>query len=198
MKGRKFNIIFNLSTLILVLVFSAVGVWAATTHSLASTATVSFSATGISGSISATVSGLTSSYNYDQQTFSPSSSASEVYNLPAWTVGSVGTPAVITNTSGVPSALVFAITIGNTTTGSGMKVEVKSIVNGGYTLTSVTEKANGSTGTATAVANSSGTYTMITITSSNSSILYITFNVPDPAISINAGVISYSVEISKA
>ncbi|MDD4816305.1 MAG: hypothetical protein PHQ62_04180 [Clostridia bacterium] len=198
MKGRKFNIIFNLSTLILVIAFSAVSVYAATMHSLATTATVSFTATSISGNISGTVSGISPAPAYAQETFNPNSSPTATYNLPAWTIGSAGTPATWTNTNGVPGALVFTITIGNTTTGSGMKVQIKNIINGGYTLTSVTEKANGSESTATDVDNDSGTYTMVTITSSQSSILYITLNVTDFAVSVTGGAISFGIEITKA
>lgn len=202
MKGRKLNIIFNLSTLILVLIFSAVGVWSATTHVLDTSATVSFTATGISGTISGTVSGLTSSYNYNETSFSPTSSTNETFNMLPWTIGSAGTPAEILNTAGNPSDLVFAITIGNSTGNPGMKVQISSLINGGFTLVGVTQKANGSDiVTDVSYSESLSVYTMTTITSTTieagSSILYITFRVPNASVSIG-GAISFSIAISKA
>ena len=118
MKNKKFKLFASLTSLVMVVAVMAVGVWAATSASVSATAHVKFSATGVTGTITGTLTGLGAPkyYNSDNTNAGQPIAFNPSTTLDAWTVGDAENPVAITNESGVPVNVVYSFTINNAST----------------------------------------------------------------------------------
>lgn len=192
--NRKSKLFASLVSLALVVAVMAVGVWAATTQAVNVTTTVSFSATGVSGTISATLEGVATTQYYNSTNasggtaieFSPSSS-----ELADWTLGAT-TPLAISATDGVANDVVYTFTITNASTTEAIVVAFNDLTVGtNLEVVSVTQDGTEVTGT-------SGDYAMTNIAESGSSVIVVTVGVTNDATSIASANISFNIALSSS
>ena len=192
--NRKSKLFASLVSLALVVAVMAVGVWAATTQAVNVTTTVSFSATGVSGTISATLEGVATTQYYNSTNasggtaieFSPSSS-----ELADWTLGAT-TPLAISATDGVANDVVYTFTITNASTTEAIVVAFNDLTVGtNLEVVSVTQDGTEVTGT-------SGDYAMTNIAESGSSVIVVTVGVTNDATSITSANISFNIALSSS
>ena len=194
MSNRKSKLFASLVSLALVIAVLAVGVWAATSQSINVTTTISFSATGVSGTISATLEGVetTQYYNSTNATggtaiaFSPSSA-----ELANWTLGNT-TPLAISSTNGVANDVVYTFNITNSSTTDAIVVALNDLTVGtNLEIVSVTQDG-------TAVEATTGDYALTDIATSGSTEIVVTIGVTDDAVSITSADIAFGIVLSNA
>lgn len=193
MNQRKLKLISSFAALALVFAVLAVGVWAAATQTVNITTTVKFTATGVSGTISGTLTGLDdTTYYYNSTnasggeaiTFNPKSDA-----LVDWTLGDT-TALDVDVTDGVPSSLVYTFTITNASTSNVMNGSITALTAGtNLTLTSITQDT-------TALTATTGTYALSSIAASGSTTLVLTFDVDDIGSSIDNANIAFTLNLT--
>lgn len=203
MISRKFSLISGFMCLLLILSLGSVAVYALISHTLHTSTTVSFKATAVKGSISGEATGFETEQTFDEQSFDAYSSMLP-QNLLPWSAGAIE-PLKPNITNGSPENIVFIFTITNKTPNHNMLVAITGLpaesgLEDNFTLVSVTQKANG-LATETAVTNDNGTYKMTAINNSAqapypSSILYITFEVPDDT--DTSGTLSFDIAMTRA
>lgn len=110
MKKRKFKLLASLTSLVLVVAVMAVGVWAAVQHNVTITSNVGFTANGISGVLTAGVTGTTGAGVYDQDGSDTFSITDDLFGT--WAIGSI--VFVPDETTGIPTDIVYTVTIENT------------------------------------------------------------------------------------
>ena len=194
MSNRKSKLFASLVSLALVIAVLAVGVWAATTQSINVTTTISFSATGVSGSISATLEGTASTQYYNSTnasggtaiTFSPSSA-----ELADWTLGGT-TPLAIGATDGVANDVVYTFTITNASTTDAIVVALNDLtVGNNLEIVSVTQDGAPVSGT-------TGDYAFTNIAAYDDTQIVVTVGVTDDATSITSADITFGIVLSSA
>lgn len=192
MNNRKSKLYASLVSLALVVAVMAVGVWAATTQSINVTTTISFSATGVSGTISATLEGTAATQYYNTTnaaggtaiSFSPSSD-----ELADWTLGGT-TPLAIGSTDGVANDVVYTFTITNSSTTDAMVVALNDLtVGNNLEIVSVTQ--DGAT-----VSGTTGNYAFTNIGASDDTQIVVTIGVTDDATSITSADITFGIVLS--
>lgn len=195
MKGRKFNIIFNLSTLILVIAFSAVSVYAAVTQTLGVSTTVSFTATEVKGTIYGTIEGVTTPQNYASSGTPNQITAGGT--LSNWSVGAT----TITISNDLPSNIVFTIVITNTTSNGSMSASIGAISCGtNLSVDKVEQKAN----TASSFSTKDSPYDFTSLTPYVSASDYgkltikVTIKVTDPTVNVSSAAIGYTLSLGRA
>lgn len=192
MKIRKLKLISSLASLVLVFAVLGVGVWAAASQTVTVRTTVSFVATGVSGTITGTLTGVGDTQYYNSTmaaggtaiTFSPSSDA-----LSNWTLGDT-TALTIDSTDGVASDIVYTFTITNTSTNVVMNASVTDVT-AGTNLEIVSVKQGD-----TALTASTDTYTLTEIAASGSTTLTITFAVTDDGVSLTDQDLGFTINLT--
>ena len=193
MKKRKIKLISSVASLALVCAVLSVGVWATASQSVNVQTTVTFTAVGVSGSVTATLTGLDQTTYYYNTTnavggsaiaFTPKSTP-----LADWTLGTTD-PLAIDTTDGVSSDIVYTFTITNTSTTDVMNAAISAVTIGtNLTLTSVTQD-----GAAITVAD--GVYTLTPVAVSDDTTLILTFNVQDDSVSITSADIAFNLALT--
>ena len=194
MSNRKSKLFASLVSLALVIAVLAVGVWAATTQSINVTTTISFSATGVSGTVSATLEGVATTQYYNTTNaaggtaiaFSPSSAA-----LENWTLGGT-TPLAIGATDGVANNVVYTFNITNSSTTDAIVVALNDLTVGdNLEIISVTQDGAPVTGT-------TGDYALTNIAANDDTQIVVTVGVADDAVSITSANITFGIVLSNA
>lgn len=190
---KKFKLITTIMSFFIMLSVMGVGIWAATTHTLAVSTTVSFTATQISGTIYGTITGVATPVNYYKTGTTPQDIVPAVA-LPVWTIPATS----ITASNSVPSDIVFTIVITNTTPDDEMTASIPSITCGtNLEVKSVEQKANLASVFST-VTNNSG-YTFTNPVANNGTLtIKVTIKVSNVLVDVSSAVISYSLNLGRA
>ena len=193
MKKRKVKLLASIASLVLVFAVMSIGVWAAATQSVSVSTKVTFTATGVSGNISGTLTGLDSTTYYYNSTnatggtaveFTPSSAA-----LPAWNLGAE-TALTINGTEGQAADIVYSFTIANSSTTDAIVAAIEDLTVGtNLEIISVTQDDQPVSGT-------TGTYNLTNIAVSDSTTVVITIGVTNDAVSITDQTIGFSINLS--
>lgn len=171
----------------------AVGVWAAAGQSVNITTSVSFTATGVSGTMQGTltgVGGVTQYYNTtsavagEAYTFSPDDA------LLDWTLGTP-TALAIDSVDGEASEIVYTLTITNASTSDAIVIGIADLAVGtNLGVVSVVQDAGAP------IVGVAGDYTLTNISASGSTVVVITIYVVDDSISITSADITYTVNLT--
>lgn len=193
MKKRKVKLLASIASLVLVFAVMSIGVWAAATQSVSVSTKVTFTATGVSGTISGTLTGLDSTTYYYNSTnatggnainFSPSSAV-----LPAWNLGT-DNALTINATEGQAADIVYSFTITNSSTTDAMVAAITNLTVGtNLEIVSVTQDDQ-------PVTETTGTYNLTNIAVTDSSVVVVTIGVTNDAVSISEQNIGFSVDLS--
>lgn len=146
---RNFKLITTFASIIIVLCVMAIGVWAATTHSLSISTRVSFTAVGFKGTIYGTLDGLTDATQYYSQA-EPYEILVGDTTLPAWEQSATRAVADSDN-NGIPDSIIYevfitsdvpssaVISLSNITYSSEFSILIESKVDAGsYTTKTIT------------------------------------------------------------
>lgn len=193
MNQRKMKLISSFAALALVFAVLAVGVWAAVSQTVNITTTVKFTATGVSGTISGTLTGLDNTTYYYNSTNATGGEAisfnAKSDALTDWTLGDT-TALDVDVTDGEPSSLVYTFTITNSSTSNVMNASISALTAGtNLTLTSITQDSS-------ALTEATGTYALTEIAASGSSTLVLTFDVVDIGSSIDSANIAFTLNLT--
>lgn len=193
MKKRKIKLISSFASLVMVCAVLTVGVWAVATQSVNVQTTVTFTATGVSGTILGTLEGLDkTTYYYNTTmaaageaiTFSPKTDA-----LGDWILGEETALKIDNTEDGLAESLVYSFTITNASTTDGMNATISTITAGtNLALTSVTQDG-------TTLSETDGAYAATLIPAEGSSTIVVTFDVEDASSSITTADINFNVAL---
>ena len=198
MKVRNFKFITSVLSLMFVLAIMSVGVWASAGQVVNIRTTVSFMATGVSGTITGTLTGVGDEVFYYNSTsaaggeaiaFNPSGT-----ELADWTLGSDDTPLMINTTDGIPANIVYEFTITNSSTtddivielvnlAAGNNLEVVSVVQDDAEITRASDDVD---------------YVLNNIAESTDSTVVITFKVANEGVSIVGEDLSFTLNLVSA
>lgn len=193
MKTRKIKLISSIASLALVFAVLTIGVWATASQSVNVRTTVTFTASGVSGTIIGTLTGLdNTTYHYNTTSadggtaiaFSPKSDP-----LVDWTLGTTD-PLAINVTDGEASDIVYNFTITNASTTDNMNATISAVTVGtNLVLTSVAQDGN-------AITVADGAYALTPIGAGANTNLVLTFNVVDESSSITSADIQYNLALT--
>ena len=193
MKTRKLKLISSIASLALVFAVLTIGVWATASQSVNVRTTVTFTAVGVSGTITGTLTGLDNTTYYYNTTnaqggaaiaFAPKSDP-----LGDWTLGTDDALA-INVTDGAASDIVYNFTITNTSTTDAMNAAISAITVGtNLQLTSVTQDG-------AALTEANDAYALTPIAATEDATLVLTFNVVDESSSITSADIQFNLALT--
>ncbi|MDD4816304.1 MAG: hypothetical protein PHQ62_04175 [Clostridia bacterium] len=193
MGNRKIKLLASITSLILVFAVMAVGIWAAAGQTVNVTTSVSFTATGVSGTMQGTltgVGGVTQYYNSTSSVAGPAYTFSPDETLTDWTLGSP-TAIAIDGVDGEASALVYTLTITNASTTDAIIVNIADLTVGtNLGVVSVVQDAGAP------ITGIAGDYSLTNIAPSGSTVVVITIYVIDDSISITSADITYTVNLT--
>lgn len=193
MKVRKIKLLASLTSLLLVFVIMGVGVWAAAGQSVNIATTVTFNATGVSGTMTGTLTGVGGAIQYYNTTYDAVGlpiDYSPSLALPDWTLGA-GTPLAIESADGIASDIVYTFTITNSSTTDGIILGIADLLVGtNLTITSVIQDGGAP------IVGTAGDYTFTNIAASGTTTIAVTVNVTDDAVSITSADITYTINLT--
>lgn len=193
MGNRKIKLLASITSLILVFAVMAVGIWAAAGQTVNVTTSVSFTATGVSGTMQGTltgVGGVTQYYNSTSSVAGPAYTFSPDEALTDWTLGSP-TAIAIDSVDGEASALVYTLTITNASTTDAIIVNIADLTVGtNLGVVSVVQDAGAP------ITGIAGDYSLTNIAPGGSTVVVITIYVIDDSISITSADITYTVNLT--
>ena len=195
MKLRKIKLLSSIASVGMVMAVLGVGVWAAASQSVNVNTTVTFTATGVSGTITGTLTGLDNTTYYYNTTNATGGTAiafsPKTEPLGDWTLGTTD-PLAINNTDGEPANIVYSFTITNSSTTDDMNAVISNVTAGtNLELVSVTQDDQ-------AITVADNAYTLTAIAESGTSTVEITFAVTDSSSSIATADIGFNLALTSA
>lgn len=194
MKLRKIKLLATVCSLLLVLGVMSVGVWASASQVVNVKTTVTFKATGVSGTILATLTGVGGETQYYNSTMAEGGSAIAFSptgtSLSDWELG--GETALNINANdGVPENIVYTFTITNASTTDDIVIDLSNISAGdNLELVSVVQDSTTITQTGEPLS-----YVFENIAEGGQSVIAVTFHIVNESVSIEAQDLSFTLSL---